>query len=100
MKSIRFVILSCAVLLFVTPSFAQTVQTPEGFPAKDAQAVYNEIDFQRACQAYLWAMPLVSVSGSIEGMQRDHGTTMQNIPIYEDGATPKQVILTAKSQSI
>ena len=25
---------------------------------------------------------------------------MQNIPIYEDGATPKQVILTANSQSI
>jgi hypothetical protein len=45
-------------------------------------------------------MPLVAVSGSIEGMQRDHGTTMQNIPIYEGGATPKQIILTANSQSI
>ncbi len=53
-----------------------TDQTPNGFPSQDAVTkVYDELDYQRACQAYLWALPFVSVCGSIEGMQRDHGTT-------------------------
>ena len=78
-----------------------TDPTPNGFPAQDAVTkVYDELDYQRACQAYLWALPFVSVGGSIEGMQRDHGITMQNVPIYEQGATPKQIIFTANSQSI
>ncbi len=101
MSMMRATVALCLPLVLALSACVQEPPTtPEGFPAREAQAVYDELDFQRATQAYLWAMPLVSVSGSIEGMQRDHGTTMQNIPIYEDGATPKQVILTANSQSI
>ena len=77
----------------------QTSQVPEGFPETDAQTVYDEYDFQRATQAYLWAMPLVSVSAMVEAWKKD-GATMQNLPIYAGGAQPDQVVLTSQSQSI
>lgn len=32
-----------------------------GYPTDDTvESLYDEIDFQRACQAYLWALPIVS----------------------------------------
>jgi hypothetical protein len=33
-------------------SATKTNQVPEGFPQTNAQAVYDEYDFQRATQAY------------------------------------------------
>ena len=34
-----------------------------GYPTKDTvEKLYNERDFQRACQVYLWALPLVSMA--------------------------------------
>ena len=33
-----------------------------GYPTeKTEKLLFNEIDFQRACQAYLWALPIVSM---------------------------------------
>jgi len=77
----------------------KTSQVPEGFPQTNAQDLYDEYDFQRATQAYLWAMPLVSVSATVEGFQ-GAGTTMQNLPIYAKGAQPDQVVLTSQTQSV
>src|SRR5262245_27111756 len=74
----------------------------EGFPKADAiQSTYDELDYQRAVQVYLWAQPLVSTSAFAARMRDNLGATdMQTIPIFEQGATPKQVIFTANSQSI
>jgi hypothetical protein len=35
-----------------------------GLPAtaKESQALFDELDYQRACQCYLWALPIVSVA--------------------------------------
>jgi hypothetical protein len=77
------------------------VNSVEGYPARSsAEELYDDLDYQRAVQVYLWAIPFVSACASIEGAQRDFGTTMQNIPIFEEGARPRQVLLTANSQSI
>ena len=36
-----------------------------GVPTKETVAkLYDEIDFQRACQLYLWALPVVNASSS------------------------------------
>ena len=65
-------------LLFATfsPAYAQQTQTIEtrigeltfennfkhGIPvAKTAQHLFDTIDFQRACQAYIWGLPIVSM---------------------------------------
>lgn len=38
------------------------IQLDKGLPAtlKDSQALFDELDYQRACQTYLWALPIVS----------------------------------------
>jgi hypothetical protein len=34
-----------------------------GYPSDDAvQKLYDEMDFQRACQAYLWGIPAVGLN--------------------------------------
>jgi len=36
------------------------IELDKGFPSKDAVTkLYDELDFQRACQAYIWALPIV-----------------------------------------
>ena len=54
------------------PAIAETIQTrigelefthdfENGYPSDETvKKLYDEIDFQRACQAYLWGLPLVS----------------------------------------
>jgi hypothetical protein len=43
-----------------------------GFPTKDtSQQLYDEIDFQRACQAYMWSFPAMSFVSIKAGLVRD-----------------------------
>ena len=43
-----------------------THEFANGYPTKETvEKLYDERDFQRACQAYLWALPIVS-AGEME----------------------------------
>jgi hypothetical protein len=34
-----------------------------GYPARESvESLYDAIDFQRACQAYIWALPIVAMA--------------------------------------
>jgi hypothetical protein len=38
------------------------IELKNGYPTKaTAKKIYGDIDFQRACQAYLWALPLMAM---------------------------------------
>ena len=72
MKAIRDTII--AGLLLVTVAVrAETVETrigkldfELGVPTKEAVAkLYDEMDFQRACQLYLWGLPAVGGAQAI-----------------------------------
>ena len=55
-----------------------------GLPAtaKESQALYDELDYQRACQAYLWALPIVSVA-QFQAEQADvFGATDSDLVVY------------------
>ena len=42
-----------------------------GYPTKEtSQKLYDEIDFQRACQAYMWSFPAVSFASIKAGLFR------------------------------
>ena len=44
-----------------------------GYPTDaTVEKIFDEMDFQRACQAYLWAIPLVSMSQ----WQHEHVATL------------------------
>jgi hypothetical protein len=63
--------LVCAVAIATTGAYAQTIdtrigkiETINGFPtAEAAMKIFDESDFQRATQAYLWALPAVGFHG-------------------------------------
>ena len=89
MKSIKCIISCCVVLVFATtaPAPAQNtsleirpkgkdkflpLETREtrsgklefrgGYPTKETvRKIYKEIDYQRACQAYIWAIPTATM---------------------------------------
>jgi hypothetical protein len=55
-----------------------------GLPAtaKESQALFDELDYQRACQAYLWALPIVSVA-QFQAEQADvFGATDSDLVVY------------------
>ncbi|MEI6229084.1 MAG: DUF1254 domain-containing protein, partial [Actinomycetes bacterium] len=48
------------------------IELEHGYPTlTTAQRLYDEIDFQRACQAYLWALPTMAM----QEWQREHRET-------------------------
>jgi hypothetical protein len=70
MRTIVAALLASA-LLGATPIFAQeTVDTrigkltfESGYPSKETvQKLYDEMDFQRAAQAYIWGIPAVGLA--------------------------------------
>ncbi len=70
--NVRIVVLAILIsgLGASPPAFAQTIDTrigsldfELGVPTKESVAkLYDELDFQRACQLYLWALPAVSAA--------------------------------------
>jgi hypothetical protein len=90
MKPIKSKIILTAILLnlfSLTPTHAQALpvtrsfETPldrlkleSGYPtAATAKQVFDEIDFQRACQAYLWALPIMAM----QQWQNEHLTKFE-----------------------
>ena len=50
----------------------QRIKLEAGQPAVEIiPELYDELDFQRAVQAYIWATPFVSLSALFEGLERD-----------------------------
>ena len=38
------------------------IELKNGYPTEaSVKKIYNDLDFQRACQAYLWALPLMAM---------------------------------------
>ncbi len=58
------------------------------------------MDFERAVQAYLWAMPAVALNEMWLGLDRDLGLGKNDIAIYQDFVDPKTVALTGNSTTI
>jgi len=49
---------------------------------QDVEIVYNELDYQTACQAYLWALPLVSYAQWKTVHYETFGATSSDIVHY------------------
>lgn len=90
MKPIKSKIILTAILLnlfSLTPTHAQALpvtrsfetaldrlKLESGYPtAATAKQVFDEIDFQRACQAYLWALPIMAM----QQWQNEHLTKFE-----------------------
>ena len=65
-----------------------------------ARRLYDELDFQRATQAYLWAFPLVSAQAIKVALQRDRGVGEYDIILYENYLDTKSIWFTGNNTTI
>lgn len=85
---------------------AQTVETrigkldfELGVLTKETTAkLYDEMDFQRAVQCYLWALPIVGVEQSIQGVEHYTGAKTGDLALYDDFRS-KSTILRANNST-
>lgn len=71
-----------------------------GYPtAATAQKLYDELDFQRAVQAYLWAMPFVSYAAATEASLAK-GANNHTVVIQPNSAEQQQLILTGNQDTV
>jgi hypothetical protein len=72
-----------------------------GYPTEETKKkVFDEIDYQRAVQAYLWAYPAVSFEAIRVGVKRDLGAELNDLIIADDFADAKGLWLTANDTTI
>jgi hypothetical protein len=72
-----------------------------GFPTEDTkQKVFDEIDYQRAVQAYLWAYPAVSFESIKIATGKVFGTGLNSFVIADKFLDPKGVWLTANDTTV
>src|SRR5512132_1028344 len=73
----------------------------KGFPTEETtKKLFDEMDYQRAVQAYLWAYPAVSFESIRIGAKRDLGADLNDIVIADNYADPKGRWLTANDTTI
>ncbi|MBW2606433.1 MAG: DUF1254 domain-containing protein [Deltaproteobacteria bacterium] len=116
MKSIRYAMCCCvalALVLTLSTSIAEAkdisaqeylasrVKLESGQPAVDQiQELYDEMDFQRAVQAYIWAIPFVSFAAFERGWKEDFGESMSRRVVFETSATQELKVYTANNTTI
>jgi hypothetical protein len=101
--SLRFLAAPNLMLLLGVGSLAeaQTVKTrigelhfELGVPTKETVTkLYDEMDFQRAVQAYLWGLPIVALEELKQSIQQDTGAKSGDLAVYE-GYRSVSVMLT------
>jgi hypothetical protein len=78
-----------------------TLSFENGYPSEEtARKLFDEMDYQRAVQAYLWAYPAVSFESIRIGSKRDLGADLNDFVIADNYADPKAVWLTANDTTI
>ena len=90
--------------LRVTPDVVDTrvgaLDYVGGYPTTEtAQKLYDELDFQRAVQAYLWALPMASYGAMADGHHK-LGAGDHAVIVADNSAEPQQLILTANQDTI
>src|SRR5271163_22935 len=77
-----------------------TLVFSDGFPdAASVDKLYDNLDFQRAVQAYLWALPPVSQAANRNAI-RTLGPTNGTVPIFERLLDSRSVFLTANDNTV
>jgi hypothetical protein len=90
-RSLPLALLAAAILTCTSPAGAQpvdtrlgTLQLENGFPSKAAvEKLYDEMDFQRATQLYLWGLPAVGFHNLRQAHLRDFGAKDGEVVLYQ-----------------
>ena len=71
-----------------------------GYPTdKTVQKLYDELDFQRAVQAYLWALPMASY-GAMADEHIGQGSGSSAVLVLDKSGEQQQLVLTANQDTV
>ena len=80
--------------------FSQDFTFESGYPTQESsKALYDEMDFQRAVQVYLWSLPLVSMQALHERLE-ETGTTRYSPAIFGDLLPPSTIVFTGNNTTL
>ena len=65
--------------------------------AETSKLLKDELLFQRATQAYLWAMPLINTMGMKTGSEKVFGAGYNVLPIWKDRLNARTLVTTPNS---
>ena len=102
-----FASLICLSTAVTVPVHGETIDTrigklefEAGYPAEETvQKLYDELDFERAVQAYLWALPMASY-GAMADAHKALGADSHTVIVADKLAEPRQLILTANQDTV
>jgi len=97
----------CAIGAFAAYGQGETLDTrlgelefEAGYPTQaTVELLYDELDFQRAVQVYLWALPMASY-GAMADAHRELGADDHTVVIADKLAEPRQLALTANRDTV
>ncbi|MHC4757714.1 MAG: DUF1254 domain-containing protein [Planctomycetota bacterium] len=106
-KLFSVLLLACFLQANGVTGFAEVMDTrfgkleyESGYPTYEtAQKLYDELDFQRAVQAYLWALPMASYGAMADG-HIELGCGSSAVIVAEKSAEQQQLILTANQDTV
>ena len=74
---------------------------PGGYPEGEAsQRLYDELDFQRAVQVYLWALPAMNIDAMRQGSEASFGAGNHILPVWKDRLNTKTRVTTPNSDVV
>jgi hypothetical protein len=77
------------------------IELINGYPTPDSVSrLYDELDFQRAVQAYIWATPIVAFEALRCANVRDWGVDDNAVGIVDQFTSPAVIALTGNSTTI
>jgi hypothetical protein len=106
-KTITLLVIVSFSLALAAPGWAETIKTrigklkfTSGYPTDETvQKLYDTLDFQRAVQAYLWALPMASYGAMADG-HKTLGTNDHTVIVADKSAEQQQLVLTANQDTI
>jgi hypothetical protein len=90
----------CALVLTNCNQPKQTKVESSEEGTKSIQDYYDELDYQRAVQTYLWSIPAMYMYSLRQSLTETFGAHPSNIPVWEDLMDNETVLLTPNSQVV
>ena len=74
---------------------------PGGYPTEESSArLFDELDFQRAVQVYLWALPAMNIDAMRQGSEAAFGAGSNILPVWKDRLNTKTKVTTPNSDVV
>lgn len=109
LKRILIAIIGAAVLLAGVQAWAAEghwqslakLKFPGGYPATESSArLFDELDFQRAVQVYLWALPAMNIDAMRQGSEAAFGAGNHILPVWKDRLNTRTKVTTPNSDVV